>query len=75
MAQELNRMEAALGRASGCLKEIAGPSRGTGWGAGGQSQMGENLDEHGGIFDSRQERQGPATLRTGGEVDGEDAFE
>ena len=37
--------------------------------------MGENLDDHGGIFDSRQERQGPATLRTGGEVDGEDAFE
>jgi hypothetical protein len=30
LAQELNRMEAALGRASGCLEEIAGLSLGAG---------------------------------------------
>jgi len=54
-------MEAALGRASGCLKEIAGPSRGTGWGSGGQSQMGENLGHHRGIFDGGDDRHGAAT--------------
>ncbi len=37
--------------------------------------MGENLDDHRGIFDSRKEGQGAAALRTGGDVDGEDSFE
>jgi len=29
----------------------------------------ENLDDHGGIFNGGDERQGPAALRTGGHVD------
>ena len=33
--------------------------------------MGENRDDHGGIFNGRDEGQGAAALRTGGEVDGE----
>ncbi len=46
------------------------------WGsAGRQAQVGENLDDHCGLFDRREERQGAAALRTGGDVDGEDAFE
>jgi hypothetical protein len=35
----------------------------------------ENLGHHGGLFDGREEGQGAAALRTGGEVDREDPFE
>ena len=40
-----------------------------------QPQMRENLGHHGEIFDSRKERQRAAAQRTGGEVDGKNAFE
>jgi hypothetical protein len=40
-----------------------------------QAEGRENLDDHRGIFDRRKERQRPAALRAGGEVDGEHAFE
>lgn len=33
--------------------------------------MAQNLDDHCGIFDRRNERQGAAALRTGSDVDGE----
>ncbi len=71
-AQALNRKP---GGRLGCLQERVEAGRGLWWSAGGQAQVRENLDDHGGIFDSRQERQGPAALWTGGEVEGEDAFE
>ncbi len=59
----------------GWLHERGEAGRGSWWGAGGQTQVAQNLEDHRGIFDSRQERQCPAALRAGGEVDGEDAFE
>jgi len=59
----------------GCQKEFVDVSRGSWWGAGRQAQVRENLGNHGGIFDSREERQYSAALWTGGEVDGEDACE
>ncbi len=59
----------------GCLHERGEAGRGSWWGAGGQTQVAQNLEDHCGIFDSREERQCPAALRAGGEVDGEDAFE
>ncbi len=46
--------------ALGCLQECVEPGRGTWWRAGGQAQVGENLDDYGRIFDGRQERQGAA---------------
>ena len=49
---------------SGCLKEVTGPSRGTGRGSEGQSQMGENLAKHRGIFDGGDDRQGAAAVRS-----------
>ena len=45
------------------------------WGAARQSQVRKNLADHGGIFDGRQDRQGPAALGTGRDIDLEDAFE
>ncbi len=71
-AQALNRK---TGGRLGCLHERVEADRGFWWGAGGQSQMGENLGHHRGIFDGCQERQGPATLRTGGHIDFKHAFE
>jgi hypothetical protein len=35
----------------------------------------QNLDDHCGIFDRRNERQGAAALPTGSDVDGKHAFE
>lgn len=61
--------------ASGCLKEIGGPGRRTGWGSVGQPQMGENLGDHRGVFDGEDERQGAATVRTGCQVDFKHPFE
>ncbi len=37
--------------------------------------MAQNLEDHRGIFDRRNERQGAAALRTGSDVDGEYANE
>ncbi len=45
------------------------------WGTGWQAQVRENLGNHGGIFESRKERQRAAALRTDEDVDGEDSFE
>ncbi len=56
----------------GCLPERVEPGRGAWWGSGGQAQVGENLDDHRGVFNGREEGQGAAALRTGGEVDGEE---
>jgi len=59
----------------GCLEEFVDAGRGSWWSAGGQPQVGENLDDDRGIFNGRHERQITPVLRTGGDVDGEDAFE
>ena len=55
LAQELNRMESALGRASGRLNEGAEFRRGSG----GQPQMGEDLGHHRRIFDGGEIVKGP----------------
>ena len=59
----------------GRLHEPVEASRGAGWRARGQAQVGENLDDHGGIFNGRDERQGATTVGTGGHVDLEHSFE
>ena len=59
----------------GCLHERVEAGWGLWWGAGGQPQMAQHLGNHGGIFDGREDGQRPAALWTGGDVDGEDAFE
>ena len=73
-----NRMKAegiASWLGSGRLKERGGLDRRTGWGFGGQAQMGEDLHNHPGIFDGGNEDDRAATVGTGGHVDLEDAFE
>ena len=57
------------------MHEPVEASRGAGWRARGQAQVRENLGNHGGIFDGGEDGQRAAALWTGGEVDGEDAFE
>lgn len=71
--QELNRTSAggSLGGVEECVEVRGCP----GWRAGGQAQMRENLDDHGGIFNGGEDGQGASALRARGEVDGEDAFE
>ena len=59
----------------GCQEEVVDASRGPRWCAGGQAQVRENLGNHGGIFDSREDGQRATALRTGGHVDREDPFE
>lgn len=59
----------------GCLQERVEAGRDFWWGTGGQAQVAENLDDDRGIFNGRQDGQWAAALGTGGEVDGEDAFE
>lgn len=53
-----------------------GGETGRGWWerAARQAQVGENFENHRGIFDRREEGQRAAALRTGGNVDGEDAL-
>ncbi len=60
---------------SGRLKERGGPGRRTGWSFGGQAQMGEDFDNHRGVFDGGDERHRAATVGTGCHVDREYAFE
>ena len=57
------------------LKEWGGLHRRMGWGFGGQGQMGEDFDNHRGIFDGGNERDQAATVGTGCHVDRKDAFE
>ncbi len=59
----------------GCLEAFVDANRGPRWSTCGQTQVGENLDDHGRIFNGRDEGQGAAALWTGGNIDGEDAFE
>ena len=59
----------------GRLNEIAGLRRRTGWGFGGQAQMGEDFDNHGGIFNGGDERHRCTTVQTEYHVDREHAFE
>ncbi len=68
LAQALNQNTV---RKLGCLQQ----SIETGWCACGQAQVRENLGNHDGIFNSREDGQGAAALWTGGNVDGEDTFE
>jgi len=70
--QELNRNP---GGRLGCLQERVEAAWGFGWRAGGQPQVRENLDDHCGIFNGGDKRQGAAALGTGGDVDREDPFE
>jgi len=46
----------------GCQEEVVDASRGSWLGAGREAQVAQNLGNHGGIFDSREERQYPAAL-------------
>jgi len=59
----------------GRLHEGVESSWGLWWGTGGQPQVGENFDDHRGIFYRRENGQRTAAPWAGGEVDGEDAFE
>ncbi len=59
----------------GCLHERVEASRGAGWRARGQAQVRENLGNHGGIFDRREDGQGATALRTDGDIDGKHPFE
>ena len=54
---------------SGGLKEWVALSRRTGWGFGGQAQMGEDLEDHVGIFDGGNMPPRAPTLETDGQVD------
>ncbi len=67
-AQKLNRK---TGGRLGCLHERVEAARDSWWRARGQAQVRENLGDHRGIFDGRNNRQGATALRTGGEVDRE----
>jgi len=55
----------------GCLEECVEARGCPGWRASGQAQVAKNLADDRGIFNGRQDDQGAAALRTGGEVDGE----
>lgn len=59
----------------GCLQECVEAGRGSGWRAGGQAQMHENLAGHGGVFNGGEDGQGAPALWARGDVDGEDTFE
>ena len=59
----------------GGLHECVEAGRRSWWGTAGQAEVGENLDDHGGILDGCQDGQRPAAQGTGGQVDREDAFE
>ncbi len=59
----------------GRLKELTGAAQAPRWRASGQAQMGENLDDHRGLFDGGDERQGATTVGTGGHVDLTHPFE
>ena len=72
LAQALNRNP---GETLGGLQQSVEASWGLWWGTSRQAQVRENLGNHGGIFDSRKERQRAAALWTGGDVDGEDSLE
>jgi len=74
LAQRLNRREAdGIGSwmGSGRLKERVSLWWCTGWGFGGQAQMGENFDNHRGLFDGGDMRHQATTLETNGHVDRE----
>jgi len=64
----------------GCLEDCVDAGRGSWWSAGGQARLAQNFDDDGGVFDAlsrrgREDGQGAAALRIGGDVDGEDPFE
>ena len=50
----------------GCLQELVDASRGLWWGVGGQPQVAQHLDDHRGICNGRDEREGAAALWAGG---------
>ncbi len=74
MAQGVNRMESGHGWSQAVCKRLHARAGERGR-ARGQAQMGEALDDHRGLFDGGNERQGAATVRTGGHVDLEHSFE
>ncbi len=59
----------------GCLEEFVDAGQCPRWSTRGQTQEGENLGNHCGIFNGRDEGQGARALRIGGNVDREDEFE
>ena len=71
--REANDLGSQVG--SGRLKEGVGLSWRTRWGFGGQAPMGEDLDDHVGLFDGGDRRHRATTLETDGHVDREHAFE
>jgi len=70
--QELNRNP--VGRL-GYLEEYVEAGWGSRWRAGRHAQVVENLDDDRGIFNGCEDGQGAVALWTGGDIDGEDAFE
>ena len=57
---------------SSCLEECIEAGRGFWWRASRQAQVAQNLDDHRGLFNGRQDGQRAAALWARGEVDGED---
>jgi hypothetical protein len=72
---ELNRVGEGRVLGSGQLESIEGPGRGSGRCPGGQAEVGEDLGDHGGIFDGGDELQGAAALRALLDVDLEHPLE
>ncbi len=59
----------------GCQEEFVETGWCPRWCTRGQTQVGENFDDHGEVCNGREDGQGAAALRTGGAVDREDPFE
>ena len=73
-AQGLNRMGAGIGGGSGQLESIEGPGRCSGRCSGGQTEMGEDLGNHGGMLDGGDDLQGATALGALLDVDLEHSF-
>jgi hypothetical protein len=75
-AQGLNRMGAGIGGGSeGQLESIEGPGRCSGRCSGGQTEMGEDLGDHGGMLDGGDDLQGTAAMGAVFYIDLEHSFE
>ena len=74
-ARELNRINRVGGVKSGRFEEIERPRGSAGWRPGGQPEMGENLGNNPGLFDSGDDLEVAATVRAMFHVDIEYPFE
>jgi hypothetical protein len=67
-------MGAGFGGGSGQFESIEGPGRCSGRCASGQAEMGEDLGNHGGVYDGGDDLQGAATMGAVFQVDIEHPF-